>query len=246
MKPFVPKIVFSDFDGTLTEGHRLTSRFFDILNLCEQSKIPFVIVTGRSVQWAYFVLTHFDWPVHFIAEGGGVWVQKHTIQNLETKLLISEQQKVLLEKVTAEIKNRFDLELSADSSGRFSDRAIELDTFKNNPKLKTEVQSYLSSRGLESSCSNVHLNFWAGGLSKSKAMKHLMREKFPKLQNEEALFFGDSLNDESAFKEFQNTVGVSNIERVLEELNNKPSLVLKGPENAGPSGVYSILSDWLK
>lgn len=246
MNPFVPKIVFSDFDGTLTEGHRLTAKFFDILNLCQKRSIPFIVVTGRSVQWAYFVLTHFDWPIHFIAEGGGVWVQKHSVQNLETKLLISDKERLLLEKVTAELKERYQIELSADSSGRLTDRAIELEVFEGRPKLKSDVQKFLTNHGLMSSCSNVHLNFWAGEVSKSKAIKKLMNDEFPKVQDRDVLFFGDSLNDESVFKDFPHTVGVSNIERVLTQLQHRPTLVLEEAQNAGPKGVYSLLSDWLK
>jgi HAD superfamily hydrolase (TIGR01484 family) len=246
LKPFAPKIVFSDFDGTLTEGHRLGPQFFDILNLCEKSKVPFIVVTGRSVQWAYFVLTHFDWPVHFIAEGGGVWVQKHSQQNLETKILISTAEKLLLEKTAIELRERYRIELSADSSGRMTDRAIELEVFKNNNELKLDVQKFLKSSGLESTCSNVHLNFWAGKVSKANAMKHLMSKEFSSLNEKDTLFFGDSLNDESVFKDFSHTVGVSNIDRVIAQLKSQPSLVLKGSENEGPKGVYSFLSDWLK
>lgn len=246
MRPFVPKVIFSDFDGTLTEGHRLTPVFFDILKLCEKSKIPFVVVTGRSVQWAYFVLTHFDWPVDFIAEGGGVWVQKHSLQNIETKVLISEDKKLLLEKTTIELQEHFNIELSADSSGRLTDQAVELSLFDKNPKLKEKVVAHLEKRGLHSSCSNVHLNFWAGEVSKSKAMKTFMRQCHPKLSEDDVLFFGDSLNDESVFKDFPRTVGVSNIDSVIDKLKYPPKLVLEGAENSGPLGVHSLLSSWLK
>lgn len=246
MTPFVPKIVFSDFDGTLTEGHRLTTEFFGILELCKKANIPFVVVTGRSVQWAYFVLTHFDWPRDFIAEGGGVWVQKHSVQDIETKLLISEEERLLLEKTTIDLQKRFNIELSADSSGRVADRAIELSALEKSPYLKNEVMSFLKERGLHSSCSNVHLNFWAGELSKSSAIKTFMAKSFPSVSADEVLFFGDSLNDESVFKDFPKTVGVSNIERVIDKLSHRPTLILKGEQNQGPHGVYSLLSSWLK
>lgn len=246
MKPFVPKIIFSDFDGTLTEGHRMSRLFFDTLDLCEKHEIPFVVVTGRSVQWAYFTLTHFSWPTHYIAEGGGVWVKRTPKHDLETHLMISQDEKKHLERVTDELVQGFSIPVSADSSGRLSDRAIELHEFERKKGLQKEVEIFLSSQGINYSCSNVHMNFWAGELSKSKAMTEILKAQFPEIKEDEALFFGDSLNDESVFRDFSHTVGVSNISKVKEQLGHHPALILEGSENEGIKGVYSLLSDWLK
>ena len=66
-----PKIVFSDFDGTLTYGSRLLSAFFQILELLEKNNIPLVIITGRSLSWGQFLISHFPYLKHVITEGGG-------------------------------------------------------------------------------------------------------------------------------------------------------------------------------
>ena len=70
MKQF-PKIVFSDFDGTLTEQGRFSPVFFDVLKLIKQNNSELVIVTGRPLSWAHFLLTHFDLDC-VITEGGGM------------------------------------------------------------------------------------------------------------------------------------------------------------------------------
>mgnify|MGYP000963175591 CR=1 FL=1 len=60
---------------------------------------------------------------------------------------------------------------------------------------------------------------------------------------DETIFYGDAMNDESMFKDFQNSVGVSNIISVLDKLTHKPSIVLEGKENAGPNGVLHHLKE---
>ena len=57
------------------------------------------------------------------------------------------------------------------------------------------------------------------------------------------MYFGDSLNDESMFEKFTHTVGVSNIDRVLNKLKYKPKTILKGEENIGPDGVINFLTN---
>ena len=45
------------------------------------------------------------------------------------------------------------------------------------------------------------------------------------LTEQDSLFIGDSPNDESMFKQFSLTVGVANISRFIEEMENKPAFV---------------------
>ena len=57
MKTF-PKIVFSDFDGTLTEQG--DSLVFFMPETIKKNGSKLVIVTGRPLSWAHFLLTHFE------------------------------------------------------------------------------------------------------------------------------------------------------------------------------------------
>ena len=45
---------------------------------------------------------------------------------------------------------------------------------------------------------------------------------------------------------FPHSVGVSNIEKYLDQMDWKPSNVLEGPENEGPYGVLNHLQSILK
>lgn len=233
-----PQLIFSDFDGTLTDGESLTQNFWNILNLLDSRKLPLVIVTGRSVQWSYFTLTHFPSLTYSIAEGGGVWVER-VGHELKTHLMISTQEQEKLRTITSELEARFPVSLSSDSSGRLCDRAIELSDLKE-ASLKSEIEAFLSEQGAHFSSSNVHLNFWVGAFTKASTMKHLLKKRFPKHALRDCLFFGDSLNDESVFEEFPETVGVKNIENVWSRLKFHPKH--KAPE-AGALGVLSFLQN---
>ena len=224
------KIVFSDFDGTLTYKEGLSPIFFDVLSLLESKKIPLVIVTGRSLSWGHFLLTHFPYLQDVIVEGGGTMVSRSG-KFITEECLISEADVRRLADFCVEFKAKFpNTPLSVDSFGRKTDRAIELHD--------------LREKNINFSTSNVHLNFWCGEVSKFKAVEHFLALKKETAAN--TVFFGDSLNDQSMFKSFENSVGVANIASVLERMTYRPSTILKGDENIGPWGVLNYLKEKLR
>ena len=237
-----PKIVFSDFDGTLTQGTQMSPVFFKLIDLLREREIPLVVVTGRSQAWGHFLLTHFPLDVA-ITEGGGCLTRRHG-HRLRDEFLVSLEEREELEQVGRKIPKEFPgLYLSADSQGRQTDRAIELDDLK--PKgLKARVEDFLKKEGVNFSCSNVHMNFWKGDFDKFQASKHYLEQDWESLEFSDCLFFGDSLNDESMFQHFP-SVGVSNIAHILEQFQHRPQTVLQGVENAGPHGVFNYLKKQL-
>lgn len=236
-----PKIVFSDFDGTLTHHEKLGPVFFDILNLLNSHQIPLVIVTGRSLSWGHFLLTHF--PLQdVIVEGGGARVYKKG-KLIEEELYVDESEVKRLSDFCNVLKiDSPHLRLSADSFGRKTDRAIELWDLQDGVFFH-HIEELLTEKGINFSTSNVHLNFWCGEISKYKAVTNFLKDK--NISSEEAIFFGDSLNDQSMFKSFENSVGVSNISKVVDQLQYKPKTILVGTENEGPYGVLSYLKSVL-
>lgn len=235
------KVVFSDFDGTLTTNGRLSAIFFDILNLCKEQKSEFVIVSGRSISWGHFLLTHFDLN-YCIMEGGGVILFKNKNGEIcEETLIYNEEVEELKVKTQKLVKEVPSVVLSADSFGRKTDRAIEFSQMTQNDV--KEIIKFLDRENLSHSQSNVHINFWTGNISKFKGIKHLVKHYLPHVEMQETLFYGDARNDESAFEHMQNTVGVSNIIKVLDELTYKPKIILEGKDNIGAHGVYHHLKE---
>ncbi|OUR93497.1 hypothetical protein A9Q84_18665 [Halobacteriovorax marinus] len=242
-----PKIVFSDFDGTLTLGTEFTPRFFDILNLCKSKNVDLVIVTGRSLSWGHFLLTHFSDLKYVIAEGGGVLIRRDKFGNPLDIPLIEEKEIKRLESVTKSLLKKFSsLKLSSDSFGRLTDRAIELSDLLLNVDLLKDVKQFLEKEEINFSTSSVHLNFWNGDVSKYKAVKGFIAEYQSEVSLDHCIYFGDSMNDQSMFRYFENSVGVSSINNILSKLDYTPRTILHGDENDGPNGVYNHLVSLMK
>lgn len=236
------KFIFSDFDGTLTYKESLSPIFFELLSFLEQKNIPLVIVTGRSLSWGHFLLTHFPYLKDVIVEGGGAIVSRRG-KHITEELLISQSDVLKLADFSTVFVESFPhTPLSVDSFGRKTDRAIELHDLKEGV-LFHHVEDFLRQHHINFSTSNVHMNFWCGEVSKFLAVEHFLK-KHHQVQKD-CVFFGDSLNDQAMFKSFENSVGVSNISSVLDRLEFKPKIILKGEENAGPWGVLNFLKSQL-
>ncbi len=239
-----PKLVFSDFDGTLTLGDELRPEFFQVLDLLKSENVPLIICTGRSKSWAHFLLSHFSDLEYVITEGGGVlsYVEvKEGRRLLHDVLLVDKKEVDRLKSVVSELMERFpSLELSVDSFGRETDRAIELSFLEDHPEMDREIRSFFDEKKVNYSTSNVHMNFWCGRISKMNSLRIFMKE-YIKTPEEYAMFFGDSLNDESVFQSLRHCVGVSNIEKVIDRFEYLPKVILEGPQNRGIKGVLNYL-----
>ena len=240
------RLVFSDLDGTLTHGVELGPVLFKITSLLESKNIPLIIVTGRSKSWAHFLLTHVTFLKHIISEGGGNLSWRDETGTLHDSLLLDTKEVNRLIEVTDKLYAEFeDLELSADSFGREADRAIELGWLKSDKAREDKIKEFFKKEKVTWSESSVHLNYWCGDISKYTAVSYFLKNHTD-CSEDECLYYGDALNDETMFKHFPHSVGVSNISDVLDKLEFKPSVVLKGTENEGPFGVFNHLSSHLK
>lgn len=233
-------IFFSDFDGTLTmEGRELTRDFFDIVDYVNTNNHELVIVSGRSLSWGHFFLTHFPLKV-CIMEGGGVIQYIDKNGELAQEPLIPQKEIDRLAQFTTNLKHHFpDVPLSADSYGRLTDRAIEFHLME--PEWIKEVLEFMKEHNIHFSKSNVHINFWAGDISKYLGVKKFLDQYRPGLNQNDSWFFGDAPNDQSMFQHFHNSVGVSNIKHCLDRLTHKPRIILEGEENVGPKGVLNYI-----
>lgn len=232
-------IFFSDFDGTLTTNGELTREFFEIMEHIHSKNHEFVIVSGRSLSWGHFFLTHFPLKA-CIMEGGGVIVYRDAKGDIVQEPLVPQGELDRLEEFTIKLEAKFPhIPLSADSFGRLSDRAIEFHLM--DEKKIDEVMIYMDEKNINYSKSNVHINFWCGNISKYLGVKYFLEKYRAHKKPENCWFFGDAPNDESMFELFHNSVGVSNISHCLHKLKHKPRIILEGEENIGPKGVLTYI-----
>jgi HAD superfamily hydrolase (TIGR01484 family) len=233
-------IFFSDFDGTLTlEKRELTREFFDILDLIKKNGDELVIVSGRSVSWGHFFLTHF--PLKYcIMEGGGVMIYLDEQGELCQEPLVDQKEIDRLEKFTTNFEHHFPrVPMSVDSFGRLTDRAIEFHLM--DAEWIREALDFMDKHQINYSKSNVHINFWAGDISKYLGVKKFLEKFYPDMEEKDGWFFGDAPNDQSMFESFHNSIGVSNIKHCLHRLEHKPRIILEGDENIGPRGVLNSI-----
>lgn len=221
------------------EGRELTRDFFEIIDFIHKHEHELVIVSGRSISWGHFFLTHFPLKA-CIMEGGGVILHLDERGEIVQEPLVSKEELSRLENFTEKIKHHFPhVPLSADSFGRMTDRAIEFHLM--DEEWVNDVMKFMEQEQINYSKSNVHINFWCGNISKYLGVVYFLKHYRPHLKQENAWFFGDAPNDESMFELFHNSVGVSNIQKCLHRLNHKPRIILEGEENAGPKGVLNYI-----
>jgi HAD superfamily hydrolase (TIGR01484 family) len=238
------KLFFSDFDGTLTLSGQLLPNFFTILEEVKRLNSALVVVSGRSNTWGHFLISHFKEMQFSIMEGGGVILRREK-SGFHREVLVDESETTKLQNFTKSLLEKFsNLSLSVDSASRITDRAVELSDLEADPELMKDVKSFMDEEGIIYSTSNVHLNFWCGEISKYKAVNYFLETYFPEILEDSCYFFGDSLNDESMFESFRNTVGVSDISECIDRLKYKPTVILEGEINKGPYGVLNYLREF--
>lgn len=240
------KIIFSDFDGTLTTpSGLLESSFFDVLKIIENNNSELVVVSGRSLSWGHFLLSHFKELNYVIMEGGGVILSKNENGSICEEVLLYDESVKELEDLTQRLIDEVPgVILSFDSFGRKTDRAVEYHLMSE--ELISRTESFLKENGANFSQSNVHINFWIGDISKNYAVEYFLKNYLSNINKDECIYYGDSLNDESMFEHFPNTVGVSNISRVLDKLKYKPKIILEGKDFAGVDGMLRHLKSIFK
>ena len=238
------KAVFSDFDGTLTLHDKINPLLFTLISYLENKNIPLIITTGRGLSWAYFLLTYITPLKIVIAEGGGVIAINNNEGRIIPHYMASATDREKLKKFCLRLQDEHPtISLALDSIGRVTDRAIDLDDYLSYPQ-KEAFDQLLQQEQVASSISNVHLNFWCGHFSKYQASCYVLKE-YLQLDNTDAIYFGDSCNDESMFQHFHQSVGVSNINAILHKLHYVPKTILKGEENREIKGVLNYLQQRL-
>ena len=87
--------------------------------------------------------------------------------------------------------------------------------------------------------SSIHVNVWCGDYNKASTTDLWMRARG--FDNDDAIFSGDSPNDDSMFSSFRQTVGVANILPYIGELDSPPTYVTAQPGGYGFAELAAAL-----
>lgn len=227
------KYVFCDIDDTLTSHGKLHGEAYQALWDLHQSGIKIIPVTGRPAGWCELIVRL--WPVDaVIGENGGFYFcfkgQQLFRSFFNSKEDREKNQKKLLSIQNEVLKEVPGAALASDQFTRLMDLAI--DFCEDVPPLSQsdikQIVDIFEKHGAIAKVSSIHVNGWFGDYSKISMIKQYCQDElgapFEKIK-ENAVFAGDSPNDEPAFKSFKYSVGVANIKRFLSELSHPPKWV---------------------
>jgi len=231
------KWLLTDVDDTLTWEGKLPAETLLALDKLNTAGVKIVPVTGACAGWCDQIARL--WPVHgVIGENGAFWMQKNTQGFLTNTLYPMEKmrsrQHELMNDLNALLKDYPDIGFADDQAFRFCDVAINLSQDREpideaicQELLDSIRQLRVDGEVVNAALSSIHLNVWVGHHSKRFTAEHYLLENAENgmIQLDEVAYVGDSLNDESMFAWLSNTVGVNNIEPVLDKLAVKPAYI---------------------
>lgn len=232
------KVIFSDFDGTITDDEKIPKDFFSLIELCESLSTPLVIVSGRPASWGNFLMNYFDID-SCIMEDGSISILKKDSKIFRKALLSDQEAKDILNLKNWCLKTNHDLIYSNDSVDRSYSFGLLLDSINGNflSKLKLKIQE-MNLRSYETS---QYLYILPGSTDKWTAVSEYIKDKGINLKD--VIFFGDSINDCSLFQHLPNTVGVSNVHKNIHKLQALPKVILEGKENRSVYGILNYLKN---
>ncbi len=233
------KMILSDFDGTITIDEKISEEFLELVSLCNRNNSPLVIVSGRPASWGSFLMNYFNIHACIMEDGGFMLTRDrdNSKKVLRTCLLNIEERTTLVE-----IKNWITINLpQAIPSDDFEDRGASCSYSLINLSLSDfiKIETFLFTKGFRAYKTFKNLYILPKKIDKLFGIQYFL--KLEQISSAEIVYFGDSINDESAFNGLPYTVGVSNIEHYLDLLEHKPNIILTGKENRSVKGILNFL-----
>jgi HAD superfamily hydrolase (TIGR01484 family) len=228
------KFVLSDVDDTLTCHGQLLPETYQAMHRLKDQGIIFIPITGGCAGWC----DSFSrlWPAAaVIGENGGFYLKKQPDNSIDYHFWQDAQKRVentnKLKALAKDALNKVpQVAMAKDQAYRLVDVAIDYnqDISGINQSQINQILEVFHSAGANAKASSIHVNAWIGDYNKKAMACHLLSKEFgltEQQMREQVLFIGDSLNDETMFEFFPNSVGVANISSQLDQLTFKPKWI---------------------
>ena len=232
------KAVLFDVDDTITNYGKLTDTAYSAMWKLYRAGLMLIPVTGRPAGWCDMMLR--QWPVDAVVCENGAFVfdtDEHGSVRMIKHPLAAEEPQKKLEAVKQSVLKAFpDIRMAHDQFARIYDAAF--DFAEDEPKLGMDtayaVAALCKGMGAEAKVSSIHVNAWFGGYSKADmAISYLKEHAGITKIEEEAIFIGDSPNDEPMFRRFALSAAVSNITKFADKLEFLPKYIAKSEGGFG-------------
>ncbi|MCP4768949.1 MAG: HAD family phosphatase [Gammaproteobacteria bacterium] len=242
--PGQPKILFTDVDETLTWQGRLPEETFSALAKLQRAGIRVVPVTGASAGWCDCMIR--TWPIDsIVGENGSFYIDRNTDGRLSYTYALEESVRTTnwqrLQQLQDEVLNKFPFAYqTADQAFRTTDIAFDINQDRRIDREDAFIiAQYCRDAGMVARISSIHINVWCGDYNKASTADLWMTAQG--LDNDDAIFSGDSPNDDSMFSSFRQTVGVANVLPYIGELDSPPMYVTTQPGGYGFAELAAAL-----
>lgn len=225
--------LFCDIDDTLTHEGKLLAESYTALWRAKEAGLRVVPVTGRPAGWCDHIARM--WPVDaVIGENGGFYcwlgngkMNWHYLQSEQERQAHREKLTKLGEKILQAIPGAA---ISVDQPYRALDLAIDFaEDVSPLPREQVEqIAAMFRAEGASAKISSIHVNGWFGDFDKLSTCQELASTLWslsPETLREEAIFCGDSPNDEPMFRWFQYSAGVANLRDFADYLTHFPTVL---------------------
>jgi HAD superfamily hydrolase (TIGR01484 family) len=230
------KALCFDIDDTFSSHGKITSPAFDMLWQLKKAGFVLIPVTGRPAGWCDHIARF--WPVDAVVGENGAFTMYMNDQNrlcrIETLTNIESQTaKDKLVSLQVAIVKKFPMtKFASDQKYREYDLAIDIceDVPTWAESDVTELLNFCTGQGAIAKLSSIHVNTWFGRYTKVDGLQKCFNDVLPKiLKNSismnDAIFVGDSPNDEPLFQAFKKSTGVANLKRYLPNLKSPPTYI---------------------
>ncbi len=242
------RAVFTDIDGTLTAGGRITAEAFAALWRLSRAGVRVVAVTGRPAGWCDAIVR--QWPVDaVIGENGALafYLREGHVRRLFHPAVAGAEVRARLASVRDAILAAVPgSRVAADQAYRLYDLAI--DFAEEPPDLglgaAEQIRSIFVQHGAHAKISSIHVNGWFGDYDKLAMVKLYAREVWREdvdAGRQDYTFVGDSPNDEPMFAHFPHACAVANVRAFAAKLAHLPRYVSDREGGAGFSEVAGVL-----
>ncbi len=244
------RFVLTDIDDTLTRDGMLGEAAYRALWSLREAGLAVVPVTGRPAGWCDLIVR--EWPVEAVVGENGAFAfyrAEGRIAELTHPAVAGEAARsrlsALREAVLSEVPGS---RVARDQFARLYDLAID---FREDPPYlgldeARRIKAVCERFGAQARISSIHVNAWFGDYDKLSMVRLFLKERWgldDEAARREALFCGDSPNDEPMFGFFPLACAVANIEPLLPLIAVKPAFVASLSHGEGFSEIVSVLLD---
>ena len=235
------RFVLFDIDDTITEDGVLPEESYSALWSLRRAGVAAVPVTGRPAGWCDLIAR--QWPVAGVVGENGAFVFYMKAGRLERLFHptapspVSSRER-LSELASAAIAALPGLRLAKDQPYRLFD--VALDFAEEPPRLPLETakkaKEFCEAAGARAKISSIHVNAWFGDYDKLSMAELFLSSILgwhPNLTSRDAIFVGDSPNDEPMFRRFELSCGVANLRQYEGFIEYLPAYITDKAYGAG-------------